>query len=116
MKHRSKTPGISRIDQPSHRTHGFFARVPYQGDIYSAFFSDKKFGGKRIALVAAQQFQIELRRRLGMSGARSRRRKRSMGKVWMMNLCPRSFHRMLDSTAARTRAMHRRPYHNEKPR
>ena len=73
MNRRSKTPGVSRIDQPSHRTHGFFARVCYQGGIYSAFFADKKYGGKRIALAAAQQFQTELRRRLGMPGARSRR-------------------------------------------
>ena len=73
MKHRSQTPGISRIDQPSHRTHGFFSRVHYQGGICSAFFSDKKFGGKRMALAAAQQFQIEVRRRLGMAAGRSRR-------------------------------------------
>jgi len=62
-------PGISRIDQPSHRTHGFFVRVSFHGDIFSGFFSDKKYGGKRMALSAAKHFRIEVRRRLGISGA-----------------------------------------------
>ena len=56
MKKPSKTPGICRIDQPSHRTHGFFVRLHRHGKIYSAFFTDLKHGGKAAALAAAQDF------------------------------------------------------------
>ena len=68
-----KTPGICRIDQPSHRTHGFFVRVAYQGKIHSAFFSDKKFSGQAQALAAAQAHHLKLRQELGMPRQRSRR-------------------------------------------
>jgi AP2 domain len=56
MSRPSKTPGVCRIDQPSHRTHGFFVRVQRQGKIYSAFFTDLKYGGKAAALTAAKHF------------------------------------------------------------
>lgn len=70
---KSKTPGICRIDQPSHRTHGFFVRVHFEGKIYPAFFADKTFGGKRAALAAAKKGLAGLRRALGLPGSRSRR-------------------------------------------
>ena len=38
----SKTPGICRIDQPSHRTHGFFLRAARDGQIYSGFLFRQK--------------------------------------------------------------------------
>ena len=56
MNRPSKTPGICRIDQPSHRTHGFFVRMQRNGIIHSAFFTDLKYGGKMAALAAAQKF------------------------------------------------------------
>lgn len=67
------TPGISRIDQPSHRTHGFFVRVSWQGQIFSGFFSDKKYDGREQALAVAQAFYLELRKKLGMPAQRDRR-------------------------------------------
>ena len=67
------TPGISRIDQPSHRTHGFFVRVARRGKIHSGFFSDKKYGGREQALAAAQAFYLELRKKLGLPAQRDRR-------------------------------------------
>ena len=69
----SATPGICRIDQPSHRTHGFFVRVARQRKIHSGFFSDKKYGGREQALTAAQAYHLKLRRELGMLVKRSRR-------------------------------------------
>jgi len=69
----SPTPGITRIDQPSHRTHGFFVRASWQGQIFSGFFSDKKYGGREQALVVAQAFYLELRKKLGLPGHRDRR-------------------------------------------
>jgi hypothetical protein len=69
----SFTPGISRIDQPSRRTHGFFVRVSWQGQIFSGFFADKKYGGCEQALATAQKFYLTLRKKLGKPAQRSRR-------------------------------------------
>ena len=68
------TPGISRIDQPSHHTHGFFVRVRHKDRTLSAFFSDKKCGGKERAFLAAQFYHGDLRLKFGLTGARSRQR------------------------------------------
>ena len=73
MNRRSKTPGISRIDQPSHRTHGFFVRVHHRGKIHSAFFADEKHGGRKQAFAAAQKRHLKLRKKLAMPPWRSRR-------------------------------------------
>ena len=55
--------GISRIDQPSTRTHGWFVRVGWHvrrngsyGPRHTRFFGDVSHGGKRKALLAAQRF------------------------------------------------------------
>ena len=69
----SLTPGICRIDQPSHRTHGFFVRVSRKGKIHSAFFADKKHDGREQAFAAAQAHYEKLRAKLGMPGKTSRR-------------------------------------------
>jgi hypothetical protein len=69
----SATPGICRIDQPSHRTHGFFVRVMRKGKIHSAFFTDLKHGGKAEALAAAQQHRQQLLAKLGLPQQLSRR-------------------------------------------
>lgn len=59
---KSKIPGISRIDQESTRTHGWFVRVGYrrtkQGwrPKHRAFFGDKSYGGKTAALKAAEEW------------------------------------------------------------
>ena len=73
MSKPSKTPGICRIDQPSHRTHGFFVRVSRKGKIHSAFFADKKHGGRKPALAAAQVHYVKLRAKLGVPRQVSRR-------------------------------------------
>jgi hypothetical protein len=69
----SKTPGISRIDQPSHRTHGFFLRAARQGKIFSGFFSDKAYGGRAQALAAAQEHRVKLLKIVGLPFQKSRR-------------------------------------------
>ena len=68
-----RTPGICRIDQPSHRTHGFFARLQRRGKLHSAFFSDLKHGGKAAALAAAQEHQRKLAAKLGTPMQMARR-------------------------------------------
>jgi len=56
----SSVPGISRIDQESTRTHGFFVRVGYERDAqgrwhpkHRSFFGDASHGGKDKAFKAA---------------------------------------------------------------
>ena len=73
MNRPSATPGICRIDQPSHRTHGFFVRVMRKSKIHSAFFTDLKHGGKALALAAAQQHRQKLLAKLGLPQQMSRR-------------------------------------------
>jgi hypothetical protein len=69
----SATPGICRIDQPHKHNHGFFVRLARRRKIHSAFFSDKKHGGREQAFAAAQAHYQELRQKLGMPRRSSRR-------------------------------------------
>ncbi len=52
--------GISRIDQPSHHTHGWYVRIGYDASgkhaRVSRFFSDRTYGGAAAALLAARLF------------------------------------------------------------
>lgn len=73
MNQPSKTPGICRIDQPEKRTHGFFLRAARQREIYSAFFPDKKWGGRAEALAAAVEYRRKLLNLLGRPAHPSRR-------------------------------------------
>ena len=57
--------GISRIDHPTHRTHGWFARVYRGGKEYRKFFADIKHGGVAAALDAAEQWRDDTARQLG---------------------------------------------------
>jgi hypothetical protein len=59
----SSTAGISRIDQASTRTHGFFVRVGYHRTKdgawrpkHRSFFGDASHGGKAKALKAATKW------------------------------------------------------------
>jgi hypothetical protein len=65
----AKRPGISRIDQESTRTHGYFARFGYARDKsgtwrpkHRAFFGDASHGSKRKALVAAEAWLGKIER------------------------------------------------------
>ena len=71
-KRRSQTVrrrGISRIDQPSTRTHGWFVRAGFHkrrdGSYlprHRKFFGDVTYGGKRRALRAAREYLAKLER------------------------------------------------------
>jgi hypothetical protein len=65
------TPGISRIDQDSTRTHGYFVRVAYERTPegtwrprHRAFFGDASHGGKKKALKAAETWLRKVRRQI----------------------------------------------------
>ena len=62
--------GISRIDQDSTRTHGWFVRVGYAADKkgtyrarHTKYFGDASNGGKKKALEAAIKFVNGLKRK-----------------------------------------------------
>ncbi|MGB7768931.1 MAG: hypothetical protein WBN22_08775 [Verrucomicrobiia bacterium] len=65
MNTSARTPGISRIDQPAKRNHGFFVRLQRRGKVHSAFFTDQKHGGRKPALAAAQKQYRKLLAKLG---------------------------------------------------
>lgn len=52
--------GISRIDQPEKRNHGWFIRLTRRGERFSAFCSDRKHGGKTKALLKAKRVYAKM--------------------------------------------------------
>jgi hypothetical protein len=62
---KTKHKDISRIDQESKRTHGWYVRVRYFGTTHSKFFSDGKCGGKYSSLLAAIAWRDEVESRIG---------------------------------------------------
>lgn len=73
--------GISRIDQPSTRTYGWFVRASFykrrDGSYvprYRKFFGDVTYGGKRRALRAAREYLAKVARVRPRKKARTRRR------------------------------------------
>src|SRR5689334_8326976 len=57
--------GISRIDQPSRNTLGWYVRVMFDGKQVAKFFSDKSHGGRKKALDAAVRYRDEAEKQLG---------------------------------------------------
>jgi hypothetical protein len=81
----AKRPGISRIDQESTRTHGFFARFGYARDKngtwrpkHRAFFGDASHGSRKKALAAAESWlgKIERAEKRGGGGAKKAAKKK----------------------------------------
>jgi hypothetical protein len=62
---KTKHKDISRIDQETKRTHGWYVRVRYFGTTHSKFFSDGKCGGKYSSLLAAIAWRDEVETRIG---------------------------------------------------
>ncbi len=56
---------ITRVDQPSRRTHGWLVRIRFDGQTVNKFFSDKLHGGKQAALERAIAFRNATERQLG---------------------------------------------------
>jgi hypothetical protein len=85
MKRPTRRPvrrrGISRIDQDSTRTHGWFVRTGFYArrdgsyvPRHSKYFGDATHGGKRRALRAAQEYLAKVERGRTRKGARPARR------------------------------------------
>lgn len=64
MKFSRPNFGISRIDQPEKRNHGWFVRITLRGELHSKFFADKSCEGKSSALAAARRHRDALVKKL----------------------------------------------------
>lgn len=73
MNKPSRTPGVCRIDQPEKHNHGYFVRLQRRGKIHSAFFTDKQYGGRKMALAAAQLHHRKLLAKFGPPQPKPRR-------------------------------------------
>ena len=56
--------GISRIDQPEKKNHGWYVRVTHNAKTTQKYFPDKSCGGKNKALKGAREFRDALVRKL----------------------------------------------------
>lgn len=56
--------GISRIDQPDKKNHGFYVRITHSGTLNQRYFPDKASGGKNKALAAAKAYRDEVVKKL----------------------------------------------------
>lgn len=52
--------GITRIDQPEKKNHGFYVRITHRGQTHQKYFPDKSSGGKAKALKLAKEYRDEL--------------------------------------------------------
>jgi len=68
--------GISRIDQPEKKNHGFYVRITYRGKTHQKFFPDKALGGRVESLKKATEHRDVLLAQLpsDRQAAASRRR------------------------------------------
>lgn len=73
MTKKKENKGISRIDSGS--THGWFVRGYKNGRTYSKLFSDKKWGTKAKALVAAKEYRATLQEELAQIPQKPRARR-----------------------------------------
>ncbi len=70
--------GISRIDQPDKKNHGWYVRITRQGTNWRKFFPDKKLGGRGRSRKAAEIYRDKVlqnlpSKRLKQIAARRRR-------------------------------------------
>jgi len=52
--------GITRIDQPEKKNHGYYVRITHRGKSHQKYFPDKASGGKTKALKAAKEHRDNL--------------------------------------------------------
>jgi hypothetical protein len=69
--------GVSRIDQPEKKNHGWYVRVTFKGKTEQKFFADKGHGGKQKALKAAQEHRDHLVTKLPPNRQEAAARKRA---------------------------------------
>ena len=56
--------GITRIDQPEKKNHGYYVRITHRGKGFQKYFPDKSLGGKPKAFKAAKAFRDALLKKM----------------------------------------------------
>ena len=88
------TYGITRIDQPEKKNHGFYVRITHKGKSYQKYFPDKSSGGKAKALTAAKKHRDALLKKMPKykqeAAARKPRRIKKSGVVGVTHVVSRS--------------------------
>lgn len=88
------TYGISRIDQPEKKNHGYYVRITHRGRTQQKYFPDKANGGKSKALSAARKFRDAVVKKLPkakqQAAAQKRRRAKQSGVTGVTHVVSKS--------------------------
>ena len=86
--------GISRIDQPEKKNHGYYVRITHKGKTTQKYFPDKASGGKAKSLRLAKEFRDKLVAKLPKSKreavSRRRRKVKKSGVVGVTHVISKS--------------------------
>jgi hypothetical protein len=86
--------GITRIDQPEKKNHGFYVRITHRGKNFQKYFPDKSLGGKPKALKAAKEFRDSLLKKMPKAkqeaAAKKRRRIKRSGVTGVTHVVSKS--------------------------
>ncbi len=86
--------GITRIDQPEKKNHGFYVRITHRGKGFQKYFPDKSLGGKPKALKAARAWRDSLLDKMPKykqeAAAKKKRRIKQSGVVGVTHVVSKS--------------------------
>jgi len=86
--------GITRIDQPEKKNHGFYVRITHRGKGFQKYFPDKSLGGKPKALKAAKAYRDTLLKKMPKvkqeAASKKRRRIKRSGVVGVTHVVSKS--------------------------
>lgn len=86
--------GITRIDQPEKKNHGYYVRITHRGKSHQKYFPDKASGGKTKALRAAKEHRDKLLSKMPKykqdAAAKKKRRIKQSGLTGVTHVISRS--------------------------
>ncbi|MGI9239482.1 MAG: hypothetical protein ACR2RV_01700 [Verrucomicrobiales bacterium] len=86
--------GISRIDQPDKKNHGYYVRITHKGKTQQKYFPDKASGSKTKALKLAKEYRDKVVSKLPKAkreaAARKRRKVKQSGVTGVTHVLSRS--------------------------
>lgn len=86
--------GISRIDQPDKKNHGYYVRITHRGKTQQKYFPDKASGSKTKALKLAKEYRDKVVSKLPKAkreaAARKRRKVKQSGVTGVTHVLSRS--------------------------
>lgn len=86
--------GITRIDQPEKKNHGYYVRITHRGEGFQKYFPDKSLGGKRKALKEARLYRngilAKLPKEKQIAASKKKRRIQRSGVVGVTHVVSKS--------------------------